>query len=105
MTDHLTVNGDGKLQFSAAVKWLSAVTGTLFTLALAGLVATVLSDSRTLGRIDERLVALEARLVRLEAAVVAGTADRYTGTDAARDQAAIDRRLSALERRLYEGRP
>lgn len=110
MTDRITVNGDGRLQLSAALKWIATVTGVLFTGAVIGLFTNLQSNGTMLGRIDERLIAFEARVARLEAAVVAGTSDRYTGIDAERDQAAIDRRLNemssrllSLERLLYEG--
>ena len=112
MTDHLTVNGDGRLQLSAALKWILGVAATLMTALTIGLFATVYGDSVTLARVEERLIGLETRMVGLDARVATGTRDRYTAAEAARDLAAIDRRfsdmagrLSALERRLYEGGP
>lgn len=108
MTDHLTVNGDGKLRLSPVLRWALGVAGTLITALIIGLFATVYGDSVTLARVEERLIGLETRMVSLDTRVAAGTRDRYTAAEAARDLAAIDRRfnemagrLSVLERRLY----
>ena len=37
MTDHLTVNGDGRLRLSAALKWILSVAATLCTIACVGI--------------------------------------------------------------------
>ena len=112
MTDHLTVNGDGRLRLSPLLKWVLGVAATLITALIIGLFATVYGDSVTLARVEERLIGLETRVVSLDARVALGTRDRYTAAEAARDLAAIDRRfneiaqrLSVVERRLYEGTP
>lgn len=108
MTDHLTVNGDGKLKLSAALKWILGVAATLFTAAIMALFATVYGNSITLARVEERMIGMETRMVSLDARVAAGTRDRYTAADAARDQAATYQRLDnvadrllSVERRLY----
>ena len=110
MTDHLTVNGGGRLQLSATLKWVTGAAASLIAAATMALFATVYGDSVTLARVEERLIGLETRMVSLDARVAAGTRDRYTAAEAARDLAAIDRRfneiagrLSVLEQRLYEG--
>ena len=96
MTDHLTVNGDGRIQVSALLRWAGIG-------VMAGIVATVAAviDLRiATARLEERVGAVQEQVAELRSQMVARTADRYTARDAERDRADWSRQLLYLEGRV-----
>ena len=93
MADHMTVNGEGKLQFSAAVKWLAGVAGGVAILVIVGSATMLIDNNNTLTLVADRLERLEQRVALLDHRIEASTQGRY-------ETMAIIRQLEARVERL-----
>ena len=96
MTDHLTVNGDGKLQFSAAVKWLSGVAGRVAILVIVGSATMLMANNNTLTVVADRLERLEERVALLDHRIEISTQSRYEAMAVIRQ---LEDRVERLESR------